>query len=84
MSLYKAHRRLSDRGPGTADLERRQDLLASQRGRCAVCRKTLDLEDARLDGHETDPAVLHARCLELVALARALGPEALDRAKARL
>ena len=39
---------------------------------------------ARLDGHETDPAVLHARCLELVALARALGPEALDRAKARL
>jgi hypothetical protein len=84
MSLYKAHRRLSDRGPGTADVERRQELLAAQRGRCAVCRKTLDPEDARLDAHEADPAVLHARCLELVALARAFGPEALDRAKARL
>jgi len=84
MSLYKAHRRLSDRGPGTADLERRQELLAAQRGRCAVCRKPLDLEDARLDVHETDPAVLHARCLELVALAGALGPEALDRVRSRL
>jgi len=84
MSLYKAHRRLSDRGLGTVDLERRQELLAAQRGRCAVCRKPLDLEDARLDVHETDPAVLHARCLELVALARALGPEALDRVRSRL
>ena len=84
MSLYKAHRRLSDRGPGTADLERRQELLASQRGRCGVCRKPLDLDDSRLDAHETAPAVLHARCLELVALARALGPDALDRVRTRL
>ncbi len=84
MSLYKAHRRLSARGPDTADLERRQELLAAQRGRCAVCRKPLDLEDARLDGQPPDPAVLHARCLELVALARALGPEALDRVRTRL
>jgi len=84
MSLYKAHRRLSDRGPGTADLERRQELLASQRGRCGVCRKPLDLDDSRLDAHEADPAVLHARCLELVALARALGPDALDRVRTRL
>jgi hypothetical protein len=84
MSLYKAHRRMSARGPGTADLERRQEFLATQRGRCGVCRKPLDLEDARLDANETDPAVLHARCLELVTLARALGHEALDRARARL
>jgi len=85
MSLYKAHRRLSERGPDTADLERRRDLLAAQHGRCVVCRKPLDLEDARPD-HETaaDAAVLHARCLELVALARALGPEALERARSRL
>jgi hypothetical protein len=68
MALYKAHR---------------QGLLASQRARCVVCRKPLDLEDARLDDHR-DPAVLHARCLELVALARSFGPEALDRAKGRL
>ena len=84
MSLYKAHRRLSDRGAGTADLERRQELLATQHGRCVVCRKALDLDEARLDPHEPDPAVLHARCLELVALARALGPDSLDRAKTRL
>lgn len=84
MSLYKAHQRLSDRGPDTADVERRQELLAVQHGRCAICRKPLDLEDARLDHHESDPAVLHARCLELVALARALGPDAVERAKTRL
>jgi hypothetical protein len=84
MSLYKANRRLSDRGPGSADLERRQELLAAQRARCVVCRKPLDLEDARLDGQTPDPAVLHSSCLELVALARAVGPEALDRVRARL
>jgi hypothetical protein len=84
MSLYKAHRRLSDRSPGSADLEQRQELLATQRGRCVVCRKMLDLEDARFDGQTPDPAVLHAQCLELVALARALGSEALDCARARI
>ena len=84
MSLYKAHRRLSDRGPASADLERHQELLAAQRARCVVCRKPLDLEDARLDAQTPDPAVLHASCLELVALARGVGPEALDRVRARL
>jgi hypothetical protein len=84
MSLYKAHRRLRDRGPGTAELERHRDLLTAQHARCVVCRKPLDLDDARLDAHATDPAVLHAHCLEFVAAARALGPDALDRAKGRL
>jgi hypothetical protein len=84
MSLYKAHRRLSDRGPDTADLERRQELHAGQHGHCLICRKPLDLEDARLDPHETEPAVLHERCLDLVALARLLGAEALDRARNRM
>jgi hypothetical protein len=84
MSLYKAHRRLSDRGPDTTDLEQRQELLAAQHGRCGICRKPLDLEDSRLDPHETHPAVLHARCLDLVALARLLGAEALDRARNRI
>ncbi len=85
MSLYKAHRRLSARGPDAADLERRQQLLTAQHGRCVVCRKPLDLEDARPDGETADgAAVLHARCLELVVLARALGPEALERARSRI
>ena len=85
MSLYKAHRRLSERGTDSGDLERRQALLAVQHGRCVVCRKPLDLEQARLDGQRNaDAAVLHARCLELVALARTLGPEALERARSRI
>jgi hypothetical protein len=84
MSLYKAHRRLSDRGRDTADLEPRHELLAAQHGRCGICRKPLDLEDSRLDPHETEPAVLHERCLALVALARLLGAEALDRARSRI
>ena len=90
MTLYKAHQRLSQRGPSTADLERRHELLAHQHGRCLVCRKPLDLDDSRLDDAKAngkpspDPAVLHARCLELVNLARSLGGDALDHAKTRL
>jgi hypothetical protein len=84
MALYKAHRRLSEREPDAADLARRHELLTAQRNRCPVCCRPLDLGDARLDSHKADPAVLHAQCLELVGLARALGPEALDRVKPRL
>jgi hypothetical protein len=84
MSLYKAHRRLSDRGTGTADLARRQELLMAQRGRCPVCDKRLDVDDARLDGHKAEPAVLHAQCLQMVALGRVLGADAVARAKTRL
>lgn len=85
MALYKAHRRLSDRGPGAADLAQRQELLAAQRGRCVVCHDPLELADARCDtGRSSADAVLHRSCLQLVELARAVGPEALDRAKARL
>jgi len=84
MSLYKAHRRLSDRGTGTADLAQRQELLMAQRGRCPVCDKRLDVDDARLDGHKAEPAVLHAQCLQMVALGRVLGADAVARAKTRL
>ena len=84
MALYKAHRRLSERRPDTPDLARRDELLTVQRGRCPVCRKALDVGDARLDSREPGPAVLHAPCLQLVALARSLGPEALDGVRKRL
>ena len=89
MTLYKAHQRLSERDPST-DQERRHELLASQNGRCPLCRKPLDFDDSRLDdpkahGHPSPaPAVLHASCLELVHLARSIGGEALERLKARL
>jgi hypothetical protein len=89
MALYKAHRRLSERDleAGAGSAARRQELLSGQRGRCPVCRKPLELADSRLDepeGPDRASAVLHGRCRELVALARALGVEALERAKARL
>jgi hypothetical protein len=83
MSLYKAHRRLSGRGPDPAGHAQRQELLTAQRGRCPVCRKPLDLEEARLDDWK-DPAVVHAPCLELLVLARRLGPEGLERVRARI
>jgi hypothetical protein len=83
MSLYKAHRRLSDRPPEGGDFERRHELLAAQRARCVICRKVLEIADARLDDHEPDSTVLHPQCLELVSLARRLGPEALERARTR-
>jgi len=83
MALYKAHRRLAERGTDAGDLERRQLLLASQRGRCTVCRSPLELGDSRLDDWPPGPAVLHGQCLELVSLARMLGPDAVERAKGR-
>ena len=92
MALYKANRRLSERQPSTADVERRQELLTQQHGRCPVCRKALDVDESRLDDadaidgnpHDAGAAVLHAPCRQLVDLARSLGSEAVDRAKARL
>jgi hypothetical protein len=89
MALYKAHRRLSARAieAGAGDVERRQELLSDQRGRCPVCRNALELAECRLDepeGRDQDAAALHGRCFELVALARTLGVDALERAKARL
>jgi hypothetical protein len=92
MALYKAHRRLAERKPSTADIDRRQELLTRQQGRCSVCDKPLELADSRLDDSDAidgNPrhaaaAVLHAPCRQLVDLARSLGGEALERAKARL
>jgi hypothetical protein len=85
MALYKAHRRLTDGGAaGSASQPRRQELLSDQKGCCTVCRQALDLAEARLDDLTSDPAVLHPRCLAFVQLARELGPDALERARARL
>jgi hypothetical protein len=92
MALYKAHRRLSERRPSTADLARRQELLTLQQGRCPVCNEALEVADSRLDDADAidgNPrhdaaAVLHSPCRQLVDLARALGVAALERAKARV
>jgi hypothetical protein len=89
MAVYKAHQRLSARNheAGAGYLARRQELLNDQRGRCPVCRNALELAECRLDepeGRDREAAVLHGSCLDLVVLARTLGVEALERAKARL
>ena len=84
MALYKAQRRLAARGPSSELLERLRELLARQHGRCPICRKPVELADARLDETTADPAVLHPPCLDLVELARGLGADALDRVRARL
>jgi hypothetical protein len=85
MSLYKAHRRVSDRArAGRPDSAQIHELLATQRARCPVCRKPIDPAEARLDSRGADPAVVHGRCFELLLLARELGPEALERARARI
>jgi hypothetical protein len=82
MALYKAHRRGSDRAPrAPEELARIERALTLQHGRCAICRMRIERPDARLD--EPD-AALHTRCLEFLTLARALGPDALDQARARL
>jgi len=88
MALYKAHRRIAERSgaPSPAEAARIQEALTAQRARCTVCHEPLELRDARLDRPRPDnpPLVLHARCLELVELARALGPDALERARRHL
>lgn len=84
MALYKAHRRLADRGTSGASPTELLELVAAQRGHCAVCRKPLELADARLDAHGEGRAATHARCLQFLDLARALGADALDAARKRL
>lgn len=94
MALYKADQRLrayessAATTLGDADRARLPELLAAQGGRCAICRKPLGLSEARIDpANESQPipaSALHAGCFELVELARALGAEALDRARARI
>jgi hypothetical protein len=86
MAHYKAHRRMAERpdGPVAKDAARIQELLTAQRGRCPICRKPLDLEEARLDDQPASPAAFHDPCRQLVALARSLGKDALERAKERL
>jgi len=85
MALYKAHRRIAGRAPTPEFLSRTREALAAQHGRCVVCRKPLEPDDARVDEPDgsTPPAVLHGPCLQLVELARALGPEAVERARQR-
>jgi hypothetical protein len=67
--------------PGAAQIH---ELRATQRARCPVCRKPIDPAEARLDPRGADPAVVHGRCFELLLLDRELGPEALERARARI
>src|SRR5215470_13848649 len=65
MALYKAHRRIAGRAPAPELATRARELLAAQRGRCVVCRKPLEVDDARLDepgGSTPEPAVLHGPC----------------------
>jgi hypothetical protein len=87
MALYKAHRRIAQRsaGPDARDVQKIHELLAAQRGRCPICRKSVEPADARLDDQpHGDPAALHAACLQLVELSRSLGLDALERVKERL
>jgi hypothetical protein len=95
MALYKAHRRFVGPRPVSSDMARRQELLAAQRGRCPICEKPLELTDSQIDrsgadAPSADPwgsppdVALHPDCRRLLELARAVGPEALDRAKQRL
>jgi hypothetical protein len=86
MALYKAHRRLADRGPGEAVARELQEQLAAQKGCCAVCHKPLSPAEARPDARArgAGPAALHARCLQLLELARELGPDALEALRSRL
>jgi hypothetical protein len=67
-------------------LAQRKALLETQKGRCPVCGKAVELRDA-VD-HE-DPAdglraVLHPGCGRLVGLAERIGPSGLERLRAYL
>jgi hypothetical protein len=80
IALYTASRRLLARAqPKQAPTSDGQppelpSWLRRQSGRCAACAGKLALADAVAD----DGHALHARCQQIVALARELEPEALD------
>jgi hypothetical protein len=81
----EAHKAASHAG-ASVGAQARQTRLKSQRGRCAVCRATLDIADASadLDASGRLRGVLHRRCLELARLAEAAGQDAVGRLSAYL
>lgn len=78
-----AHR--AEGSPG-ASLDDRRARLTAQDGRCPICAQGVDLWDSVDHSRPTGGlrAVLHRRCLQLVGLVEATGPEALDRLRAYL
>ena len=81
IALYNAHKRVSRHEQG-ASPEELGSLLEGQDGRCPVCDDPLDLASGFCDIEGgTSVGVLHARCLELVTLARDLGPKTLPRVR---
>jgi len=86
IALYTASRRLLARDrPNQAPTPPAQPpelraWLRRQSGRCAACAGKLVLADAVAD----DAHALHARCQQIVALARDLDPKALDGLRAYL
>jgi hypothetical protein len=87
IALYTASRRLRARdrpnGSPTAEVVPAAELrawLGRQSGRCAACARKLVPADAVAD----DGHAVHARCHQIVALARGLDPKALDSLRAYL
>jgi hypothetical protein len=79
LALYKAHRRLGDAQGDSAEL--RERLAKAQKGACPICGRPVAVSDpvALRPGTGEPRAVLHRRCLEIVALVQAQGPEVLQR-----
>jgi hypothetical protein len=59
-------------------------VLAAQDGRCVACAEPLVLDEAVAFRGTVGSRLLHRRCRQLVRLARALGPEALERVRGLL
>ena len=76
--VYKAAQRLRRRQL-SADPEARAAALAAQDGRCPVCREPVGADDPAVD--LSPQRIVHRRCRDLLGAARALGPDALDRAR---
>jgi hypothetical protein len=82
---HRAHSAGRAGGHGSS-VEDRRALLEAQDGRCPICADTVALWDSVDHSHVSGQvrALLHQRCNQLAGLAEALGPEALDRARAYL
>jgi len=66
-----------------ASADQRRALMDAQAGRCPICGEPVDLWDSVDHSHQTRAvrALMHQRCNQLVGVAEALGPEALDRVR---
>jgi hypothetical protein len=84
-SVFCEEHRAATPSPAKLSQDQRNELLASQGGRCPICLETIDLLESVAATHGQAPlALVHPGCNRLLGLAEAAGQQTLERVRAQL